>query len=635
MSLHTFSFAQKRHRSRRNSQRGVALVTTLLLLLLLTGISITMVLSVSSDVLVDGYYRNFRGSFYSADSGINIARAAIVNDMQTKVVPGWGSTLAPFPTGTDGIVATDIYTTYKTTTSLNGGSATYSWPGKFQLASATVALSPAGCQVQNGTGTCAAPVWNKGAASTGYKYIYNYSLTSIGQAKGTEAATVTESGSITMNATIAPGVPAIVNFAAYGMFIDQYPLCGNDLVAGTITGPVFTNGSWNFGTGGYTFTDAVQSAGAQAGYDNGGCVPSAAASANGISPNFQKGFQPSQNKITPPANSFNQEQAVLDGVGLSATQPNKVALNAALKDASGKAYPVGGAAGGVFLPYVVDPKTGVASFNGGGVLVEGNATVTLSVPNPASNTTAQIYTIVNNGQTTTLTVDPAANGGVGSTVITTTGVGTQTISGVPTMKDATGNTEGPATMLYVDGDITALSGPGEGKTAIQNASALTITSSGDVTLTGDIKYAAEPVTFAKNQIPGTDVDTLIPANDTRQVLGIFTASGNVNLNNLQSDGNLEIDASIATISAGGSGGIVNKGGNTGGTLNIVGGRIQNTIQNIGFSKRNVFFDRRFLAGGFAPPWFPSAQVTPPVGAVSLSVTPTIQRTQWLNKTAYQ
>ena len=91
------------------------------------------------------------------------------------------------------------------------------------------------------------------------------------------------------------------------------------------------------------------------------------------------------------------------------------------------------------------------------------------------------------------------------------------------------------------------------------------------------------------------IDQLIPANDTGQVLGIYTSSGNIQLANRQSNGNLEIDASIATISATGSGGIVNTG-NSINTLTIVGGRIQNTIQNIGATTRNVLFDRRFLTG---------------------------------------
>src|SRR5262249_1719022 len=97
--------------------------------------------------------------------------------------------------------------------------------------------------------------------------------------------------------------------------------------------------------------------------------------------------------------------------------------------------------------------------------------------------------------------------------------------------------------------------------------------------------------------------------------------------------NLEIDASIATISQGGSGGIVNTG-NSINTLTIVGGRIQNTIQNIGATTRNVLFDQRFAGGAFAPPWFPSTTINN-TGNNNTSVVWTVQRAQWINSTQYQ
>ena len=67
-----------RNRACRQGQHGVALITTMLLLLLLTAMSLTMVLSVSSDMLLTGYYGNYRGSFYAADSGLNIARQTVL-----------------------------------------------------------------------------------------------------------------------------------------------------------------------------------------------------------------------------------------------------------------------------------------------------------------------------------------------------------------------------------------------------------------------------------------------------------------------------------------------------------------------------------------------------------------------------
>src|SRR5215813_11624227 len=68
---------KSKQRSVRN-ERGVALITTLLLLMLLTGLTLAMAWSARSDMLINGYYRNFRGSFYAADSGINIVRQAMI-----------------------------------------------------------------------------------------------------------------------------------------------------------------------------------------------------------------------------------------------------------------------------------------------------------------------------------------------------------------------------------------------------------------------------------------------------------------------------------------------------------------------------------------------------------------------------
>jgi hypothetical protein len=182
-------------------------------------------------------------------------------------------------------------------------------------------------------------------------------------------------------------------------------------------------------------------------------------------------------------------------------------------------------------------------------------------------------------------------------------------------------------MLYVDGSISSLSGPAAGP-AIQDGYATTVAAASNITITGNILYKTEPVTMTQNQIPNTPADTLIPGNNNGQVLGIFTANGNVNLNVPTSGQNLEIDASIATISQGGSGGIVNIG-NPINTLNIVGGRIQNTIQNINSSTRNVLFDRRFAQGNFAPPWFPSTTITGTPQDSVTSVVPSVQRTQWI------
>ncbi len=195
----------------------------------------------------------------------------------------------------------------------------------------------------------------------------------------------------------------------------------------------------------------------------------------------------------------------------------------------------------VYLGYSTSPG-GANTMTGGGIYVEGDATVTLS----PTGTSAQVYTIAQGSTTTTITTDPLAtppaswncpSGTVGTTTIST-GATTKNICAVP-MNNITHQA---ATMLYVNGAITGLSGPGQGLGAIQDGTQLTITANGDITATGDILYKTEPVTVTQNQIvPGTTppccigspADTLIPGGDTNQVLGIFTATGNFNLNTSQ------------------------------------------------------------------------------------------------------
>ena len=617
-----------RRRQPRSTERGVALITTLLLLMLLTGLSLAMVLSVRSDMLINGYYRNFRGSFYAADSGLNAARAAMVNGVVAAIPPSFGITTQPIPAGTDTAIQTSINNTFgQSFKSFTGqGQAAQSWPGSYKV-TGTFAL--ASCTVLGGGGTCAAPT----GAVTGYTYIYNYTLQSIGQAQGTQATTLTDRGSVTVNATLIP-VNSKTSFAAWGMFIDQWNVCtGGTLVPGTISGPAFTNGAWTFGTGGnYIFTDSVGSASPTAGYSfSSGCDSVGATSDKKgnqtISPTFQAGFNMGQPQVPLPPNDYNQEQAVLDGKGVANSPVTKSDLHSAVKDIKGNAYPSAGATTGVFLPYSI--QNGTPTFTGGGIYIEGNSNVVLSTATGPNNSPQQIFTITQGSPavTTTVKVDPGNN----QTTVTSGG-STLNITGVPKIVDPVTNASSPATMLYDNGSITSLSGPGQGLAAIQDGSDVTITASGNVAITGDILYKTEPVTLTQNQIPGQPADSLIPGGDTHQALGIFTATGDIQLNNKQQNGNLEIDASLATISDKGTGGLTNIG-NAINTLTIVGGRIQNQIKNINTTTRNVFFDRRYSQNGFAPPWFPSTSVS--LGSLTgAHATTTVTRVQWLNQSSY-
>src|SRR6202048_2903057 len=210
---------------RRCKQQGAALVTTLLMLLLLTAMSLTMVLSVSSDMLINGYYRNYRSSFYAADSGLNIARQAMVSEIMAAVPATFNSSTAPIPPGTDAAVQASILSTYGQNSSLNSGQSASSWPEMYRISAASLTLVAAPPQPVVST--------DKNGKVAAYQYTYNYSITSIGQSRGNENTTLTDSGSFIFNATLTPAGPVNTSFAAWGVFIDQWSICsGSTLVPG-------------------------------------------------------------------------------------------------------------------------------------------------------------------------------------------------------------------------------------------------------------------------------------------------------------------------------------------------------------------------------------------------------------------
>jgi hypothetical protein len=650
---------------RGRGSRGVALITTILLLTLMIAMTLGMVIALTSDTLITGYYKTYRSSFYAGDSGVNVVRQYMLNQLVSNATVAVGTSFAS--TSPPPLSATDASTTLANTLTqynstalvsnrqINAGQGANSWPGSFYIVSAqagtpgTTLASPNCTPIftppNAGTGnvTPAAGPYDCGAnypkctgactnfSITDFQYKFPYSITALGQSTSAQQQLVEDSGQLVLDIHVAPAGGQNQNFAGYGMFIDQYTECdGSTLVPGTISGPVFTNGAWNFGTSGsYIFTDKVGSVSSTFGYQfSNKCDQSAAVSDKQgnqtIAPTFQSGTNLGANKVPLPTDSFNQEEAVVDGIGTScqgvANCPSKNTLNANLLDINGAAYPMSGASG-VYLGYTQTTSGGVTTntMTGGGILVEGNAAVTLTASTSGSDA-VQVYTITTGGKTTTVTVDNTAN-----TTTVVSGLKTTVITGVPANR--AGATATPATMLYVDGNITALTGPSSGA-AIQDGYGTTVTAANSITITGNILYKTEPVTMTQNQIPNTPADTLIPGNNNGQVLGIFTAGGNINLGLTTSGQNLEIDASIATISKGGSGGLVNTGQAIN-TLNIVGGRIQNTIQNINATTRNVFFDRRFSQGNFAPPWFPSTTITGSPSDSVISIVPSVQRTQWV------
>lgn len=640
------------------SESGVALILSLLLLSLMAILGLAMVWALSSDMLINGYYRNFRGSFYAADSGLNIARQQLVNQVSAAFPAVW--TTPPLGNETTTATAALNYVTssYGNFSTLNAGQAASSWSENFEIvntSSCTNSFGPAAGypQVTSTNPSTSQP--------TGYRYIFNYTLCSTGRALAAQQVNVSEAGSVTVNVS-GQAASATVSFAAFGGFINNYPACSAPLVPGTMTGMMATNGQWQFYTGGpYIFTDLVTQENPDFGYWFGGsCIqstqPSYKSGGQTIKPTFQgspsPGYELNQQPIAMPPNEFSQEWAALDGKGCgegsnvcgntsspAPPQPTDANLNSDLKNVSGTAYPVTGATSGVYLSY--STADGVDTMQGGGIYVEGSAAVSLAT----SGASAQVFTITQGSTSTTVTVDPLATppaswncaAGTKGTTIVKSGSTTTNICSVP-MDNAVIPAQA-ATMLYVNGNITSLSGPGQGIGAIQNYNAVTITANGNVDITGDVIYATEPVTTTQNQIvPGTNppccngtpVATLIPGNDYGQDLGIFTATGNINLQTSYANQNLQVDGSQAAIGqncASNSCGFTATGRIN--TFNNVGGQIQGNIFSANMGTENTYFDRRYTQKpGFAPPWFPSTTLTQG-GAQPTNLSASVQRVSWV------
>jgi hypothetical protein len=335
-----------------------------------------------------------------------------------------------------------------------------------------------------------------------------------------------------------------------------------------------------------------------------------------------------QTAVALPANGFSQQWAAIDGqgVGEATSTPTAANLNSSLKSITGSAYPIGGTSSGVFMNFTCTSACNGSngSVAGGGLYVQGAADVQL-IP---SGSTAQIYKITQGGTLTTVTIDPAANSGLGKTTIVS-GSTTQTLTGIP--MDTALTPPQASTMVYVNGNVT-IHGPGEGQGAVQDNAMITVTANGDIIATGDVLYKTEPVT-----IPA---DTLVPAttsNPMNQVLGLFTATGNFITQDTQADQNIQVDGSIATISqadsanncASGKGGQLSNGHIN--TFNNVGGMIQSCIYAADVNTENTWFDRRFTSRpGFAPPWFPSTVITTGGALPATATAAPPRRIQWVS-----
>ena len=651
-------------------QGGIALITTLLLLTLLSLLGLTMAVTANSDMMINSYYGSYRGSFYAADAGLNIARAQMLNTLastangQLTMTPclGWGPSAAtgcneaggPLNGATAAQNAATAVEAIASSSfaSLNAGQAANSWPANYLIPASIGSNCSISVTFPTGpTITNPVPQLPSGSVFTQYQYMFNYTLCAVGRAQGTQHINVKESGIAYVTVTAgnpSGGVPTPGSFATFGGFINNYPECDAPMASGTMTGRFFTNGSWPFGSGNsYIFTGPVGQADTNVSFMFGANCQLKNASSDTynhqtIAPTFNGGFQTGQQAVAQPTDSFSQEWSVMDGIGHgeSPAQPGSVQLNAYLKDINGNSYPSAGTTTpGVYIPYCTGGAgcTTPNTITGGGFYIEDNGStatnIQLSLGTDASNNPTQTYKITQGGTITTITLDIAANS---TTVVS--GAKNLTLTGVPKNLNLNNvSTEGA--VIYVDGVVSSLQGPGHNQASIQDYYGTTVAASGSINLTGDLIYAHEPVT-----IPG---DALISGNDFNQTLGLFTANGDIVFNcssgtqcSGYSNNKMEIDATLAALNSSCNSsspssqcGIATTGVSSD-TITIVGGRMESNAHSVSLQALSTYFDQRYTSrtDGFAPPAFPSATLPatgPPVPTAPQTPTYTMQRTSWV------
>lgn len=641
------------------AERGAALIITLLLLALLGAASIAAVVLVSSDTMINGYYRNYRGSFYAADSGTNVVVEAMKNSITAAATPTanppltvggaaiptqagvWANALA-YPNG-----MASSYTPYQNSFYTIGDPG--SWKGSFQLLNANpngnailgtpqfqVAPADAKTCLPITASTCGATA-TPNAKNYAWTFVYPYTITVHGQSYGNESEQITQTGTIVYTSVSGNGaVGGPPSFSKWGAFITNFGDCQGPLVPGTMTGPFFTDGQWNFGSftnPGYTFTGSVGQVGGNVSWwANNKCTDSATAPKGFKPPTFQSGFQTGANPVIPPSNTYNQAQAVLDGKGdppCTATPcpvdpaPTQTQLSQVLKTINGTSFPsTGSAPTGVYVPwytnsagqqvYGSNPANG-GDGSGGGFYINGNASVTLTATTSSSGKPTQTYTITQGGTTTTIVVDSAAGTTTlqsGSTTLALQGIPSQLdpTTGQPIIQNDPSGTAVNPTLVYVNGQVTGLSG------TVQNNTGITVAAASNVSITGDVTYLQSPVSIPAD---------VLNSSTNAGVLGIFT-TGNINLYP-DAQGNLTVNGSLAAIGSGTSG-FATPGGSIN-TWTIVGGRAEDQAHSVRIGSGNTYYDQRF-ANNFGPPWFPTA--VPQAGEVPTpsSQTITVTRTSW-------
>ncbi|MGQ0549219.1 MAG: DUF4900 domain-containing protein [Armatimonadota bacterium] len=257
---------------------------------------------------------------------------------------------------------------------------------------------------------------------------------------------------------------------------------------------------------------------------------------------------------------------------------------------------------GIYVP-VADGNSNSISDAGealaGGIYVQGNLdSLTLSVSGPTNN--LAVYTLVQGGQTVTVTVNRAA----GTTTVTNSAwssPSTRTFTGVPKGWQGPGNAN--AAIIYVQGNVLSLGG------TLEENEQTSIVTAGRIDITNHLRYERPPVVTDPNDNP-------------LNVLGLYSAGNEIRITTAAPN-DLDLHAVLmAGVVGDGFNSSVNvqnyNVGSPRGTVRLIGGIIEeyygafgtfdpNTGNPVTGYGRDFRYDRR-MSRGFTPPYFPTTNL---------------------------
>ena len=319
---------------------------------------------------------------------------------------------------------------------------------------------------------------------------------------------------------------------------------------------------------------------------------------------FTRGFDadlttPPHDPVVVPANSFSQKGIAIGRDPTNTLPVTNLQIRQAVPELANNTSAV---PTGIYIPVAdvdADSRSDPGEPLAGGIFVQGDLnSLTLSLGGASNN--LAVYTLVQGGQTVTITVDRVGQ----TTTVTNTAWAspqTRTFAGVPKGWQGPGNANGG--IVFVQGNILSLAG------TLEEQEQTTVAASGRIDITSHLRYEDPP-------------DPADPNDNPLNVLGLYSAGNDIRITTAAPN-DLVIHA---VLMAGNVGDAVNSSVNVQnynsgaprGTVTLLGGIIEeyygafgtfdpatgNPVTGYG---RAFTYDRR-MARGFAPPYFPTTNL---------------------------